>query len=227
MFDTIEIRTYIPVWAVKRMHAVLKLMQKYPDEDACYEFFFKKRWPSGFICPKCGEARYVNLKSRKRMECTTCKTQTSLTAGTIMHGTKLPLRYWLLALAWVASGEYCTARKLAQTLQLHYRSALLLLNKIRSAMSTKNAPDSLAFWQKGNERDHQLLNLAKQTLKRKAVDFIRRHYRRVTDRNLDAYFHEFWFRNNHAHHRGNMLSTLIHASSATIWFRMNTYAPFY
>lgn len=206
------------------MNAVLKLMRKYHDEEACQAFFFKKRWPHGFICPKCSETRYAYLKSRGRYECYTCKTQTSLTAGTFMHGTKLPLRFWLLTIAWVASGEYCTARKLARTLQIHYRSAHLLLFKIRDAMSTKGVSDSFAFWEAGSDCDPQLLSLAKQAMRRQALAFIRRHYRRVSEHYLPQYFHEYWFRSNNAHNQRQMFQRLLHACSSTIWFRINTYA---
>ena len=64
----------------------------------------KPRLPSDagrFVCPACGRRRAVALKSRLRLlECLDCGRQTSLTAGTAMHRSKLPLTTWPWAARW-------------------------------------------------------------------------------------------------------------------------------
>ena len=56
------------------------------------------RWPDGFVCPHCGGRRHSEIKTRALYQCTACRRQTSLIAGTIFAAIKLPLRSWFRAL---------------------------------------------------------------------------------------------------------------------------------
>src|SRR6266567_5472457 len=70
----------------------------FPDEASCAAYIYKRRWPGGFICPVCGGRRYASLTSRAyTYECLDCGRQTSITAGTVMHRSKLPLVLWFWA----------------------------------------------------------------------------------------------------------------------------------
>ena len=76
----------------KLPRSLLEFQKTVPDEAACAEFLFHRRWPEGFICPVCGDRRAALLKSRAyTYECLDCGRQTSVTAGTVMHRSKLPL----------------------------------------------------------------------------------------------------------------------------------------
>lgn len=68
----------------------------FPDEEACIEYLFLVRWGDGFVCPKCGDTHATVIKTRGLVECRRGH-QTSVTAGTIMHRTKQPLRTWFYA----------------------------------------------------------------------------------------------------------------------------------
>jgi predicted RNA-binding Zn-ribbon protein involved in translation (DUF1610 family) len=71
----------------------LEFQAWFPDEESCIRLLMDRRWPDGFLCPKCGGRTGDLLKSRAyTYECRVCRRQTSATAGTIMHRTKLPLR---------------------------------------------------------------------------------------------------------------------------------------
>ena len=56
------------------------------------------RWPDGFVCPSCGHRGHCVLAGRGLYQCNRCKRQTSPTAGTIFHSTKLPLTLWFAAI---------------------------------------------------------------------------------------------------------------------------------
>ena len=74
------------------------VQKEFADEGHCAAFLQARRWPDGFVCPVCGKGRAVALKSRPRLfECLDCGRQTSLTAGTAMHRSKLPLTTWFWA----------------------------------------------------------------------------------------------------------------------------------
>ena len=72
--------------------------RQYGTEQACREALFRWRWPEGFECPSCGERRHSAIQSRQLFQCSACRRQTSLTAGTIFAATKVPLRTWFRAL---------------------------------------------------------------------------------------------------------------------------------
>src|SRR6516165_3570056 len=56
------------------------------------------RWPSGFVCPVCAGEHHSFIKTRALYQCTCCRRQTSVIAGTIFAATKVPLCTWFRAM---------------------------------------------------------------------------------------------------------------------------------
>ncbi len=56
------------------------------------------RWRHGFVCPACGGTEYTLVTTRHLYQCCRCRHQTSLTAGTIFHASKLALVVWFQAM---------------------------------------------------------------------------------------------------------------------------------
>ena len=54
-------------------------------------------WPEGFRCPGCGDGSSYRLASRALLQCRACRRQTSVTAGTVLDRTRLPLPLWFAA----------------------------------------------------------------------------------------------------------------------------------
>src|SRR5271163_969075 len=79
--------------------------QRYPDEEACRKAWFAWRWPEGFKCPRCAASEYSEIQERQLLQCRRCRYQTSLIAGTILQGTKLPMRVWFRAMHLLAQGK--------------------------------------------------------------------------------------------------------------------------
>ena len=78
--------------------SLIDFQRRFPDEDACATWLFAARWPTGFRCPGCGaEKSWPHGGKRFTYECASCGKQTSVTAGTILHGSKLPLTVWFWA----------------------------------------------------------------------------------------------------------------------------------
>ncbi|MEK0313699.1 IS1595 family transposase [Cohnella sp. 56] len=104
-------------------------------EAQCVEALYQARWPHGFRCPDCNYAHCSVLRTRKYplYICSSCKRQTSITAGTVMHGTRTPLRLWFRAMLWVA--EEGTSVELAEILQVTYKTAWLIGHKLRDALT--------------------------------------------------------------------------------------------
>ena len=72
--------------------------RQYGTEEQCRAVVVALRWPNGFECPACGGTRHSAVKSRDLFQCTGCRRQTSVIAGTIFASTKLPLRLWFRAI---------------------------------------------------------------------------------------------------------------------------------
>ena len=119
-----------------RGRSLAEFQKAFPDEACCAAFLFKRRWPGGFVCPACGKSRAVALKSRPRLlECLDCARQTSITAGTAMHSSKLPLTTWFWAAHLMAThSNGMSARQLEDQLGVTYKTAWLLTQKLRRSM---------------------------------------------------------------------------------------------
>src|ERR1022692_768796 len=119
-----------------RARSLTEFQETFPDEASCATFLFDRRWPDGFICPVCGNGRAAALKSRAyTYECSDCARQTSITAGTALHRTKLPLTVWFWAAHLMSThSNGMSARQLEDQLGLTYRTAWLLTQKLRRSM---------------------------------------------------------------------------------------------
>lgn len=113
--------------------------QRYQTEKACLKRLAELRWPEGFQCPHCGHDHGYYTASRAHHECAACHRQTSVTAGTVFHATKLPLVKWFWAIYWVASDKgSISALRLAKLIGVTWRSSFRILTKLRTAMGHRD-----------------------------------------------------------------------------------------
>ena len=122
---------------VQRPGSLPEFEAQFPDDEACARWLFGKRWPDGFRCPGCGHDKGWELgRGTLLVGCARCHRQTSVTAGTVLHRSHLPLKLWFLA-AWLVATHKngMSARQLWLQLGLgSYKTAWLLLRKLRRAM---------------------------------------------------------------------------------------------
>jgi transposase-like protein len=116
--------------------SIVDFQERFPDDAACLEYLAASRWPEGFRCPGCGGRRAWVLDRRHLWECADCHLQTSVTAGTVMHRTRTPLRLWFWAAYLVATHTPgISAMQLQRQLGIsRYETAWLILQKLRRAM---------------------------------------------------------------------------------------------
>jgi transposase-like protein len=115
---------------------IMDFQERFASEAACLDYLAASRWPDGFVCRACGGRRAWVLERRHLWECAGCHQQTSVTAGTVMHGTRTPLRLWFWAGYLVATHHPgFSAKQLQRQLGLsRYETAWLILQKLRRAM---------------------------------------------------------------------------------------------
>jgi transposase-like protein len=114
----------------------LELEAMFSTEDACREYLVRLRWPEGFICPRCGKSSETWPIRKTLFQCTGCKYQASVTAGTIFQDTRTPLTVWFRAMWWVTTQKNgASAIGLQRVLGLKsYETAWTWLHKFRRAM---------------------------------------------------------------------------------------------
>ncbi len=116
---------------------MMQFQERFADEAACRAYLFACRWPEGFRCRRCdGEEVGVMHRRRRVWQCKDCGAQTSVTAGTVMHASYLPLRVWFWGAYLVATHHPgISAVQLQRQLGIgQYRTAWLMLHKLRRAM---------------------------------------------------------------------------------------------
>jgi transposase-like protein len=123
-----------PVQFQKAM-SLAEFNARYGAEEQCHAALVAMRWPDGFVCPKC-EAREHSYHSVRRLfQCTACRTQTSVLAGTIFHKSRTPLDKWFLAIHLLTQSKNgIAALELSRQLSVKYDTAWLIKQKLMEVM---------------------------------------------------------------------------------------------
>jgi hypothetical protein len=103
------------------------------------------RWPDGFICPSCGANKHSYAAARRIFQCSACRAQTSVKAGTIFHKSKTPLTRWFLAIHLLTGAKNDIASlELARQLGVKWDTAWTIKQKLMEVMRQRNATYKLA-----------------------------------------------------------------------------------
>ena len=117
----------------------------YGTDDLCHAALVAMRWPDGFVCPKCEGRRHSFLRAKRLFQCTGCRLQTSVKAGTIFHQSHTPLTKWFLAMHLLASSKNDIAGlELARQLDVKWDTAWLIKQKLMEVMRQRNSIYKLA-----------------------------------------------------------------------------------
>jgi transposase-like protein len=118
---------------------LIDFQTNFGTEEQCRQYLFNKRWPEGFVCPKCGHKEHFNIACRHLYQCKACDHQASVTAGTIMDKTRTPLVKWFLAMYLMAEDKRgISALSLKSKLGISYNTAWTMSHKIRHAMGKRD-----------------------------------------------------------------------------------------
>lgn len=123
-----------------------EFFKRYGTEEQCVAALTALRWPHGFRCPRCesGAHYVVGHGARKLFQCQGCRHQTSLTAGTLLDSTKLPLRTWFLAIFLISQDKTgLSSLALMRQLGTSYRTAWLIQHKLMATMAQRDSEQPL------------------------------------------------------------------------------------
>ena len=119
-----------------------EFLKDYGTEAQCEQALEAVRWPEGFRCPRCAATGHYVLwdGTRKVFQCSACRHQASLIAGTVFQGTKLPLSTWFLAIYLISQAKTgLSALALRRQLGVSYPTAWLIHHKLMQAMGDREA----------------------------------------------------------------------------------------
>jgi len=111
---------------------------QYSTEEACIDTMFKIKWPHGFRCPRCKNPYATTISTRRLplYECRACHYQASLICGTVMEGSRTTLMKWFQAIYLMSNpSSSLNAVKLAAIIKVTYKTAWLMMHKLRHAIS--------------------------------------------------------------------------------------------
>lgn len=119
---------------------LLEFSKRFPDEASCEEYLREKREKKGIVCSKCGGTHQYWDKTSKRWRCANCGHKTTLTSGTVMHGSKLPLLYWFTAIHLLtATKKTFSALEMQRQLgHKRYQPIWEMMHKLRSVMGLRD-----------------------------------------------------------------------------------------
>jgi transposase-like protein len=115
-----------------------KFLTQFGTETQCEIEFEKTRWLYGFVCPRCTCTEHSEFRvgTLKMFQCSACKHQTSLIAGTLFQSTKLSLTKWFLAMYFISQAKTnVSALALKRFLGVSYPTAWLVHHKLMQTMS--------------------------------------------------------------------------------------------
>ncbi|TAJ14730.1 IS1595 family transposase [Marinilabiliaceae bacterium JC017] len=119
---------------------LIDFVNKFPDEESCKLKFKEIREQEGIKCRKCGHTEHYWKKDKEQYECKKCKARMSLKSGTVMRKSKLPFRYWFIAIHLLTSTKKSFSSKEVQRQLGHkrYQPIWHMMHKLREAMGNRD-----------------------------------------------------------------------------------------
>ena len=112
--------------------------EAFGTKEQCRAALVRLRWPGGFVCPCCGHREHCVLAGRGLYQCNRCKKQTSPTAGTIFHATRLPLTLWFAAIHLIVTAKKgISSVELGRRLGVKQPTAWAVKHKIMAVMARR------------------------------------------------------------------------------------------
>ncbi len=122
----------------------MSLPEIYTDPNAAREHLERLLWPDGPVCAHCGVVNQATLLKGKSTrpgvyKCRECEKPFSVTVGTVLEDSKIPLHKWVYAMhLYTASKKGFSAHQLHRTIAVSYKTAWFMAHRIREAMRPKD-----------------------------------------------------------------------------------------
>jgi transposase-like protein len=119
-----------------------ELISRYGTEEKCEAALQKARWPTGFVCPACGQREHSRFLADGHWywQCSHCRTQTTVRSGTLFHASRLSLTQWFQAIYLVTQNKNnLSTLSLKRHLGVAYSTAWRVKHKLLEAMRQRES----------------------------------------------------------------------------------------
>jgi transposase-like protein len=166
---------------------VAELLQNLDTEERCRRYLETLRWPDGVRCPRCDAGKGISrIDVRGQFECEACGYQFGVRVGTLLHGSRLPLRTWILAVYLMTESDVgVSTNRIAAELDVSYKTAWYLSHRVRLAMKDE-AGELVRTEPHGDGIAQQRLALLRRS--------VNETHRRSDSKHFPAYLDEAAFR---------------------------------
>ena len=113
-------------------------VKRFDTEEKAEAWFVEQRWPDGAVCPSCESTEVSPRPTRKPQpfRCRDCRKDFSVTVGTLLHRSHIPLSKWAIAFYLFATNlKGVSSMKLHRDLGITQKSAWYMAHRIRQMWS--------------------------------------------------------------------------------------------
>lgn len=124
---------------------IFEFERNFPSEESCQDKFREMRMKEGVVCPKCGCVHHYWKSDKQMFQCKKCGYRQSLRANTVMHGSKLPFKYWFIAMHLLTATKhsFSTLELQRQLGHKRYQPIWEMIHKLRSIMGIRDGKYTL------------------------------------------------------------------------------------
>lgn len=118
---------------------IIKFGEEFSTDEKCYAYLAAIKWENGYSCAQCGNQKYFSGKQPQSRCCTKCHYDESVTAHTMFHKLKFPLRKaFYIAFLVVTGKKGISTYELERKLSLRQKTCWLFKRKVMEAMKSSH-----------------------------------------------------------------------------------------
>jgi transposase len=129
--------------------------KKFPDDEACLEYLFKRDYGHLTKCPHCSNKfSYSKRGGTKAYQCNYCGNPISPTANTIFHKSSTSLKNWFYVIFLFAKSKNgVAAKEIERQLGVTYKCAWRICKKVRELLAENDDND---FTDSGSNNGYEI-----------------------------------------------------------------------
>ena len=116
---------------------IFEFQERFPNDEACFEYLVELKWENGFECPHCGHKNYCKATRTYDRQCTSCNRTVSPTSQTLFHQLKFSILKAFYIVYYVSTSKKGTSStELSRKLGLRQKTCWAFKQKVMKAMKS-------------------------------------------------------------------------------------------